>query len=68
MDIFLGYFFKWDPVEIKKISKNNGFKYGKKIKKQDFMNFADIDDNLISIHHWLKWLNLDLQDRLIIFQ
>ncbi len=53
--IFLGYFFKWDPVEIKKISQNNGFKYDKKYKKTGFYEFADIDDNLISIHHWLKW-------------
>ena len=26
-----------------------------KNKKTGFYNFADIDDNLISIHHWLKW-------------
>tara|TARA_X000000950_G_scaffold288388_1_gene404904 strand:- start:47886 stop:49004 length:1119 start_codon:yes stop_codon:yes gene_type:complete len=53
--VFLGYFFKWDPVEITKISKKNGFRYSKKNKKTGFYDFADIDDNLISIHHWLKW-------------
>ncbi len=53
--IFLGYFFNWDPLKIKKISEKYGFKYDTKFKKIGFYEFADLDDNLISIHHWLKW-------------
>ena len=52
--IFLGYFFKWDPQKTFKISKKFGFKAGKKVKT-GYYKFADIDDNFISIHHWLKW-------------
>jgi len=54
-EIFLGYYFKWDPVKIYNISKKNGFISAKK-PKTGVYNFADIDDDfLITIHHWLKW-------------
>ncbi len=52
--IFLGYFFKWDPLKTYKISKKNGFKAGKSART-GYYKFADIDDYFISIHHWLKW-------------
>ena len=32
----------------------NGFKIANNAKT-GFYNFADIDDDFISIHHWLKW-------------
>ena len=35
------------------IAKKLGFKQGNK-PKTGFYNFADIDDDLISIHHYLK--------------
>ncbi len=53
--IFLGYFFKWDPKKTLEIAIRNGFKYKKTDRKIGYYEFADIDDNLISIHHWLKW-------------
>ena len=54
-EIFLGYFFKWDPKKIYLISKKRGFKNIKK-PKTGYYNFADIDDEfLITIHHYLKW-------------
>ena len=54
-EIFLGYFFKWDPLKIFNISKKNGFLPAKK-PKTGIYNFADIDDEfLVTIHHWLKW-------------
>tara|TARA_B100000886_G_scaffold339213_1_gene303993 strand:- start:2125 stop:3261 length:1137 start_codon:yes stop_codon:yes gene_type:complete len=54
-EIFLGYYFKWDPKKIYKISKKFGFKKLKK-PKTGIYNFADIDDEfLITIHHYLKW-------------
>ena len=52
--IFLGYFFKWDPLKTYKIAKKKGFK-AFKTARTGFYKFADIDDYFISIHHWLKW-------------
>lgn len=52
--IFLGDYIKWDPKEIFKEVKKAGFKEGKKAKT-GLYNFADIDDDFISIHHYLKW-------------
>ena len=37
-----------------KVSKKVGFK-SLKMAKTGYYNYADIDDNFISIHHWLKW-------------
>ena len=54
-EIFLGYFFKWDPKKIYKISKKYGFRSSDK-PKTGIYNFADIDDEfLITIHHYMKW-------------
>ncbi len=39
--------------KILKIASNLGFKQDKK-PKTGYYNFADIDDDLISIHHYLK--------------
>ena len=52
--IFLGYFLKWDPQKTFNISKKFGFKANRKART-GYYNFADIDDDFISIHHWLKW-------------
>ena len=53
--IFLGHFFRWDPLKTYEIAKKNGFQAGK-IPKTGYYSFADIDDEfLITIHHWIKW-------------
>ena len=53
--IFLGQFFKWDPIKTYQISKQHGFK-ARSSPKTGYYEFADIDDEfLITIHHWLKW-------------
>lgn len=52
--IFLGQYLRWDPYKINKVSKKVGFK-SLKMAKTGYYNYADIDDNFISIHHWLKW-------------
>jgi len=51
--IFLGQYVKWDPKKIYKIAKRLGFKKSNK-PKTGIYKFADIDDDLISIHHYLK--------------
>ena len=54
-EIFLGYYFKWDPQKIFKISQKYGFSSAFK-PKTGLYSYADIDDEfLISVHHWMKW-------------
>lgn len=52
--VFLGYYFKWDPELTAKIAKANGFKYGDSAKV-GLYNYADLDDDFISVHHFPKW-------------
>ena len=53
--IFLGHFFRWDPLKTYEIAKKNGFQ-ASKIPKTGYYSFADIDDEfLITIHHLIKW-------------
>lgn len=53
--IFLGHFFKWDPERSLKIAKENGFKVRVEGPKTGYYNYADIDCDFISIHHFIKW-------------
>jgi N-acetyl sugar amidotransferase len=53
--IFLGYYFQWDPVKVVKVAEAHGFQARKAGSKTGYYNFADIDDDFISLHHYLKW-------------
>lgn len=53
--VFLGYYFKWDPENSLKHALANGFKVRKEGSKVGYYNYADIDDDFISIHHYIKW-------------
>lgn len=53
--IFLGYFFKWDPELSLQIAQKNGFSVRKEGPKTGYYNYADIDCDFISIHHFIKW-------------
>lgn len=53
--IFLGHYLKWDPQEIAKAAKALGFSANDGQARTGLYDFADIDDDFISIHHWLKW-------------
>jgi len=53
--IFLGCFFPWDPVETFRMAQENGFKVRQEGPKTGYYDFADIDCDFISIHHYLKW-------------
>ena len=55
LSIFLGHFLPWDPEISFSIASRNGFKERKKGAKTGFYKYADIDDDFISIHHYLKW-------------
>ncbi|WP_204106215.1 MULTISPECIES: N-acetyl sugar amidotransferase [Spirulina sp. CCY15215] len=53
--IFLGYYFPWDVETSLKVAKAHGFQERPEGAKTGYYNYADIDDDFISIHHWLKW-------------
>jgi len=53
--IFLGYYFSWDVETSLKIAMKKGFKVREEGPKTGYYNYADVDDDFISIHHYLKW-------------
>jgi N-acetyl sugar amidotransferase len=53
--IFLGFYFPWDVETSLIVAQNNGFKVREKGPKLGYYNYADIDCDFMSIHHWFKW-------------
>ena len=53
--VFLGYYFAWDPNTTYRVAREHGFKGRAAGVKTGLYDFADIDDDFISIHHHLKW-------------
>ncbi len=53
--IFLGYYFQWDPEMSADVARKHGFKSRSDGPKTGYYDFADIDDDFISIHHCVKW-------------
>lgn len=55
MAVFLGHYFPWDPEQSLEVARANGFQIREAGPKTGYYNYADIDDDFISIHHYLKW-------------
>jgi N-acetyl sugar amidotransferase len=53
--VFLGYYFPWDVQTSLDAALAHGFQVREDGPKTGYYNYADIDDNFISIHHYLKW-------------
>ena len=53
--VFLGYYFSWDPKYSKKVAQKKGFLFNTGSVRTGYYDFADIDDDFISLHHWMKW-------------
>ena len=53
--IFLGHYLQWDPRLSRDVASANGFKNRESGPLTGYYEFADIDDDFISVHHWLKW-------------
>lgn len=53
--VFLGYYLEWDPEETRRVAAEHGFVADSKGPRTGLYDYADIDDDFISIHHWLKW-------------
>ncbi len=54
-DLFLGRYFRWDPVEVAKVAMEAGMQVGNDGPRTGAYDFSDMDDELISVHHYLKW-------------
>ena len=52
--VFLGMFFEWDPQRTFEVASAHGFT-ADETPRTGAYSYADIDDDFISIHHWLKW-------------
>lgn len=52
--VFMGYYFSWDPETSLKVASENGFQSDLG-PRTGYYNYADIDDEFISVHHYLKW-------------
>jgi hypothetical protein len=53
--MFLGYYFRWDPEATRAVAEAHGFKANPGGARAGYYDFADIDDDFISLHHWMKW-------------
>jgi N-acetyl sugar amidotransferase len=53
--VFLGYYLPWDPQTSRAVAVANGFQYDKGEARTGYYDYADIDDDFISLHHWMKW-------------
>ena len=53
--VFLGYYFPWDPETSLRVAQDHGFQANTGRPKTGYYDYADIDDDFISIHHYLKW-------------
>ena len=53
--VFLGWFFGWDPARSARVAREHGFRSREDGPKTGYYDYADIDDDFISIHHYLKW-------------
>lgn len=53
--VFLGHFLEWDPSQTAKAATNCGFAFEEGGARTGIYDFADIDDDYISVHHWMKW-------------
>jgi N-acetyl sugar amidotransferase len=52
--VFLGHYFEWDPETSYAVAREHGFESGESART-GYYDYADIDDEFISIHHWMKW-------------
>lgn len=53
--VFLGHYFPWDPEHTKDVAAAHGFTVDHAGPRTGLFDYADIDDDFISLHHWIKW-------------
>jgi N-acetyl sugar amidotransferase len=52
--VFLGYYLPWDPQETHRVAREHGFREAA-TPRTGYYAYADIDDDFIALHHWMKW-------------
>jgi N-acetyl sugar amidotransferase len=52
---FLGYYLSWDPENTRAVAAAHGFRFEEGKTRTGYYDYADIDDDFISLHHWMKW-------------
>lgn len=52
--IFLGHFIPWDVETSVQVAREHGFKENARARTGTY-KYADLDDDFISLHHWMKW-------------
>lgn len=53
--VFLGYYFPWDAQVSYEVARAHGFQAREEGPRTGYWNYADLDDDFISLHHYLKW-------------
>lgn len=53
--VFLGSLLGWDPESSLAVASAHGFRRRPEGPKTGYYDYADIDDDFIAIHHYLKW-------------
>ncbi len=53
--IFLGHYFRWDPKNSLRVAKAAGFQSRAEGPRVGHYDFVNIDDDMIGVHHHLKW-------------
>ena len=53
--VFMGYYFAWNPQHTREVAVAHGFEADPSGPRTGLYDYADIDDDFISVHHWLKW-------------
>jgi hypothetical protein len=58
--VFLGSYFLWDPQLTWAVASAHGFARDEQGPRTGLWDYADIDDEFISVHHHLKWYKFGL--------
>lgn len=58
--IYLGYYYKWDPRENYEIAKSQGFRERSAGPVIGLYAYSDIDCHFIVIHHFVKWFKFGM--------
>jgi hypothetical protein len=53
--IFLGWYFPWDPGNSYRIAASRGFRPRAEGARVGHLNYVNVDDEFIAIHHHPKW-------------
>lgn len=53
--IFMGWYMRWDPEQSFRVASAHGFRERSEGARVGHLNYVNIDDELIAIHHHPKW-------------